>query len=344
MTKILLIIILFIGLIACNNQKNEFADFDYTTGYFPYQYPVRTLVLGDYIYDNSNDNIHKFLVSAAMGGVYENKEIRIFKFVVDESLCTNAFFTDGSPIRPLPAAYYQLSNDKEIVIEPGKINGGIEVQLSDAFFDDPLAIKNTYVLPVRLTGVINLDTLLQGKAASLLADPRISSNWTTIPRHFTMFCVKYVNPFHGNFMHYGAASLSQNNTILENSRYIAPYIEQNEVSTLSTTGKTQVSWNTTFKTPSLTGQFKMLLNFASNDYLAPEGVACTIVQAAGIPYIIKGTGKYVSNAKEFGGKKRNAIYLSYTVDNDTYHYSATDTLVMRDRDVVMEVYTPTIKK
>jgi hypothetical protein len=343
MKKILILLALFTGLIACENQKNTFPDFGYTSGFFPYQFPVRTLVLGDYIYDNANDNNQKFDISAAMGGVYENKESRIFKFVVDESLCTNAYFADGSPIRPLPKAYYQLSNDKEIVIDPGKFNGGVEVQLSDAFFNDPLAIKNAYVVPIRLTGVINLDTLLQGKAASASADPRIAGQWATLPKHFTMFGVKYINPFHGNFLHYGAASLSKNNSIVENKPYRANYIEQNEVSKLTTTGKTQVSWNTTFKTTSLPGQFTMLLNFASNDYIAPTGIACTIVQADGIPFAIKGTGKFVREGEVWGGEKRNTIYLSYTVDNDTYHYAAVDTLVMRDRAVVMEVYAPTIK-
>lgn len=344
MKKILFILSVFIGLTACENQKNTFPNFDYTSGFFPYQYPVRTLVLGDYIYDNANDNNHKFVISAAMGGVYENKENRIFKFVVDEELCTNAFFADGSPIRPLPKAYYQLSDDKEIVIVPGKVNGGVEVQLSDAFFNDPLAIKNAYVLPIRLTGVLNLDTLLQGKATSFSADPRVASQWATLPRHFSMFCVKYINPFHGKFLHYGAASLTQNNTIVESKTYRAQYIEQNEISTLTTTGRTQVSWNTTFKTTSPNGQFNMLLNFASDDYLAPAGIACTIVQPDGVPYAITGTGKFVSNGEEWGGKKRNTIYLSYTVDNNIYRYSATDTLVMRDRAVTMEVYTPTIKK
>jgi hypothetical protein len=343
MKKILLILALFIGLMACENQENEFADFDYTSGYFPYQYPVRTLVLGNYIYDNTNDNNHKFLISAGMGGVYANTENRILRFAVDESLCTNAFFADGSPIRPLPTAYYQLSDEKEIIIEPGNVNGGVEVQLSEAFFSDPLAIKNTYVVPLRLTGVMNLDTLLQGKAASGSADPRIASHWTTTPRHFTMFCVKYINPFHGNFLRYGAYTLSQANAMLEDSTYSALHVEKNEVTKLTTTGKTQVSWSTSFKSTLLSGQFKMLLNFDSDDYNAPAGIPCTIVRAEGVPYTITGTGKYVSNAEEFGGKKRDVIYLSYTVSNDTHSYSAKDTLVMRDRAVVMEVYTPTIK-
>ena len=40
MKNILIVLTLFAGLIGCTNQKNEFPDFAYTTGYFPYQYPV----------------------------------------------------------------------------------------------------------------------------------------------------------------------------------------------------------------------------------------------------------------------------------------------------------------
>jgi hypothetical protein len=49
MKKLLLILPLIIGLTSCSNFEKDHPDFAYTTGYFPYQYPVRTLVLGDYI-------------------------------------------------------------------------------------------------------------------------------------------------------------------------------------------------------------------------------------------------------------------------------------------------------
>src|SRR5690606_40132235 len=82
-------VILFLAFSACKNQEINFPDYDYTAGYFTYQYPFRTLVLGNYIYDNTNDNNHKFLISVMMVGVYENKKDRIFKIQVDESLCNN---------------------------------------------------------------------------------------------------------------------------------------------------------------------------------------------------------------------------------------------------------------
>ena len=66
MKKISIIIVLFATLFACKNQDVDFPDFDYTAAYFPRQYPVRTLVLGNDIYDNTNDNNHKFLISARL--------------------------------------------------------------------------------------------------------------------------------------------------------------------------------------------------------------------------------------------------------------------------------------
>ena len=85
MKRLILLLIILVGLVSCENFEINHPDFDYTSGYFPYQYPVRTLVLGDYIYDNSNDNAHKFLISIAMGGVYENIRDREFTFQIDES-------------------------------------------------------------------------------------------------------------------------------------------------------------------------------------------------------------------------------------------------------------------
>ena len=68
MKKIVLfsLVVIFLGFASCQNFDDNHPDYLYTSGYFPYQFPVRTLVLGDYIYDNSNDNAHKFLISVAI--------------------------------------------------------------------------------------------------------------------------------------------------------------------------------------------------------------------------------------------------------------------------------------
>ena len=53
-------------------------------------------------------------------------------------------------------------------------------------------------------------------------------------------------------------------------------------------------------------------------------------------------GKFVNDADSWGDKLRDAIHMSYTFTNGPYTFSATDTLVIRDRAVVMELYQPAV--
>lgn len=324
-------------MVSCENFDIDFPDFKYTTGFFPYQYPVRTLVLGDYIYDNTNDNAHKFVVSVAMGGVYENKANRVFNFSVDNTLCNNVKFAEtGDAVVAMPANYYTLSSTDKITIPAGKFNGGVEVQLTDAFFNDPLAIKNTYVIPLRLVSSTDVDSLLVGRSSIINPDPRVSSQWDVVPKNFTMFAVKYINEYHGNYFFYGASSVKDGTgTVIENTTYSATYVEQNPVVKLLTTGRYQVSLTKNLNTAitGLTGQVKMLLTFTGN--------TCTITAASG-PLTITGTGEFKSQQYEWGAKKRDGIVLNYTVTNGVNTYTASDVLVARDRAVVMEVFTPKV--
>lgn len=316
--------LMVVGALSCKNRENVFPDYDYTAGYFPYQYPVRILVLGNYIYDNRNDNQHKFVISATMGGVYKNRYERIFNFVVDESLCDRLYFDDDHPILPLPKAYYKLSDERKIVIPAGKMSGGIEVQLSEAFFDDENAIRNTYVVPLRITSVENLDRLLENKS-------------------FTLFAVKYVNPFHGSYLRYGEALVKEKDVWVDDSVYKAAYTEQNEVLSLLTTGRKTLTMHTSCKTKLITGFYDLKLTFASENYASEEGVSCVITAPEGVAYKVSGTGKYGMNKEEFGGEQRDAIYLEYIIEKDNYTYFAKDTLVFRDKGVNIETYHPNIK-
>jgi hypothetical protein len=337
MNKILIFLTLLAVLTACSNKKTDFPDFVYTTGYFPYQYPVRTLVLGDYIYDNTNDNNHKFLISAAMGGVYANTQDRVFDIEVASSLCTSVLFASTlDTVRLLPPAYYTLSSTSKLTIPAGEVNGGIEVQLKDAFFDDPLAIKLGYVLPIRIVKAANLDSVLQGKSSKVNPDPRIDGQWDILPRNFTMFAINFVNPYHGNYLHRGTSVVKNAAaTVLETAVYRTPFIVDNEIWYLSTTGKNQVTVSGALRSTLITGTLKMVLNFAADG-------TCTITQATGSAFTITGTGKFTTGADTWGDKKRDAIHIKYQLTSGVNTYSATDTLVIRDRAVKMQVYKPLV--
>lgn len=338
MKKILFLFILSVGSVACSNQEITFPDFDYTTGYFPYQYPIRTLVLGDDIYDNTNDNNHKFLISAVMGGVYKNNTDRVFRFEVDNSLCEKATFAStGQPIYPLPKEYYTLSSPNELIIPAGEVNGNIAVQLTDAFFDDTLATKLTYVVPIRITEVMNLDSLLRGKSAIPQPDRRIASHWEVVPKDFTMFAVKYVNPYHGNYFHRGRSTVKDaSGQEIETTAYRQQHITSDEVWLLKTTAKNQVTASGVIRSSVMTGPLNLLLTFSGN--------TCVVSSGKGSAYTITGSGNFLDDASEWGNKKRDAIYLNYQFSDGTNTYSASDTLVIRDRGVVMEVYQPVVSR
>jgi hypothetical protein len=337
MKKYFLIIVTIAGLFSCHNAEKTFPDFDYQSGYFPYQFPVRTLVLGDYIYDNANDNAHKFLISVALGGLYENTRDRKFTFAVDNSLCNNILFkAGGDPIKALPSNYYTLSSPDQIVVSAGDYNGGVTVQLTDAFFSDPLAIKNTYVVPLRLKSSADVDTILSGNSTNPAADVRIATQWNVAPKNFTMFAVKYINEYHGNYFHYGSNQVKDaSGAVVESTTYSQAYVENNPAVLLTTTGRYQVSFPTSFRSTKIPGLYTLLLTF--------NGTKCTVSAPAGSPYTITGTGDFVSKKYTWGNKERDGITLTYKVSNSTYTYEATETLVARDRAVIMETYTPVLQ-
>ena len=325
---------------ACNNQEQTFPDYAYTTGYFPYQYPVRTLLLGnDILYDNSNDNAHKFVVSVTMGGVYENNKTRTFTFKIDNSLCQGVEFrASGKPIKPLPANYFSLSSPDKIVIEPGNVNGGLTVQLTDAFFNDPEAIDRTYVLPLRIVSVEGLDSVLRGSSTLPNPDVRRAGDWNIIPKDFTMFAVKFRNPFDGTFLHRGRAEITGDaaTTVV----YRKPYVENDDLRTVATTGKNQVTLTAPLRIPGKSGTVTLKLNFAGD---SSGEVACSITGAAEYDsqsYPITGSGKFAEGKESWGGKQRDALYLTYSMSNQAENlaFAANDTLVLRDRNMAIETY------
>lgn len=337
-------------IFSCKNDGlRKFSDFDYTTTYFPYQYPVRTLVLGDYVYDNQNDNNLKFRVTVRVGGLYENNSNWKVDYKVDPTLVTklatspNTF--DGKTsakadtLKILPSAYYTLtpSPGNQVTVPSGSFMGGIDVQLTDAFLNDPLAVRTGYVLPLRITSSTT-DSVLLGKAGVANPDSRIAGNWITPPKDFTIFGIKYVNPFHGKYLHRGLSVItdSTTSTVLESIPYRAKYVEQDELWALQTVARNAVTVTGTLrKTPASPGNFSMKLTFDSNNN-------CVVQAAPGSLFKITGTGKFVKDGDKWGNIPQDAIYLNYIVRQGVNKHAITDTLVFRDKAVTFLEYAPVI--
>ena len=312
---------------------------DYEGGvsvYFPYQYPVRTIVLGEDEYDTTLDNQHKCKIFATMGGTYNGRNIKL-EIAVDNSLCDNLFFEDGSDVTPMPAEYYSLaSND---IYFNGGFQGGVEVQLNDAFFADPAALKNTYVIPLVIKNQMGADRILSGKPIIEGDTPQRpnSSYWDVKPMDYVLYCVKYINPYHAYYLRRGVDIVTENGTTATEVRH-KQYVEDDEVCSTVTRTLNSVIFPLTTRyvdngTPTNL-KCDLLLTFN-------EKGECTITSdTEGVT--ATGTGKYLkkSEKKAWGNKDRDGLYLDYQVDFGVKQIQTKDTLVWQRRGVKPEEFTP----
>jgi hypothetical protein len=331
--------IMFLLLISCENKENVFPDFTYTTVYFPYQTPVRTIELGrDYIVDNSGDNARNCFIYATMGGVYSNKKNITISVTVDNTLPTNVKFGNaaGALVLPMPASYYELDPSNQIVIRPGEMSGGIKVQLTDAFFADPLSLNNTYVIPLKMTKVENADSILRGRPALTNPNPLIPGNWVTVPKDYILYAVKYINAWHGNYLRRGQ-DLVTGGGLDTTFNYRQKYVEYDQVVSMSSLSLNAVKLSlTTRNKGSLTNlPFDLQLNV--ND---AGTITVSTVENTTPTYTVSGTGKYVTDGDMWGGKPRDVMHLKYQVNFGTTIHSFSDTIVLRDRGIKFETFNP----
>ena len=321
---------------SCENASNSFPDYEGGVSvYFAYQYPVRTIVLGnDPVVDNSADRQHKCAIYATMGGAYGGRNITI-DIAVDNTLCDNLFFEDGSPVLPMPSTYYTLAGDK--IKYNGDHWGNVEVQLTDAFFADEKALSNNYVIPVVMKKQTGADRILTGTPlieGDAPARPN-SDYWSVQPQDYVLYCVKYMNPWHASYLRRGIDQVTESGTATTVVRH-AQSVEKDEVCDITTRSlKTAVFPVSTKEVDGTTMKCDLLLTFNDND-------ECTIVSGTtGIT--ATGSGKFVENGekKAWGGKDRDAIYLDYSVDFGIKKVATKDTLVLQTRGTnKIETFVP----
>lgn len=311
------------AMVSCENQDTDFPDFDYQTGYFAYQTPIRTLVLGtDEVNNNTTDNEHKVWIYAVAGGTRNGIKASL-GFDVDPSLCDHLFFDDGRPVEPMPSNYYTINGN---AIPINGLNGYVEVQLSDEFFQDPKAITNTYVIPLRLNNNYSgVDSILRGDP--LVENPwRLqSSDWSVAPKDYVLYLVKFISPWSGNYLRRGVDVITEGGQTTTNVRH-EEYLEYDEIYNLATTALNINTVSCRFD-----DNCNLLLTFSE------DGSECTF--ATDNPdYTVSGTGKYVykedNPSPDFWAERaRDMIYLDYTVTTAGRTVATKDTLVARDRAI-----------
>lgn len=331
--------VISLTMASCYNNDKVFDDYaGGTTAYFAYQFPVRTLFLGNDIYDNSLDNAHKIQIWSTMGGAYGGRDA-VVDVVVDKALCENLYFVDegGNPVRevqPMPEKYYQLMSNQ--IPYNGNPRGYVEVQLTDDFFKDSLSVENTYVIPLKMVGVKGIDRILVGEPRTGFTPVRQNwgEEWKTLPQDFTLYCVRYINPWHAKYIRRGVDEVTEKgatNTVvrkdftLVNSdpgRYNENPVNQNdEVCSITTKSMTKAIFPVSFKTTTGNVPCNLILTF--------DGNKC-VITTEDPDVTVSGTGEFITNGSALPQYK-------------DYQWGNLDGQPVKERDILRLSYTASFK-
>ena len=306
------------GLWSCKNGGQTFDDFEGGTAvYFPYQYPVRTIVLGDDEYDTSMDQAHQCQIMATFGGSYNGSNGSV-TVAVDESLCNNLYFDEGvTPVKAMPSSYYTLSTNT--LNFNGTFNGATTVQLTDAFFADPDAVKNTYVIPLVMTSQSGFGKILTGTALEGFSGSRTDASvWDVKPMDYVLYCIKFQNKYSGWWLTNGTTSTDK----IEKANAV-------EVKTLSLD---DCSYAVSFQDGGKIYKADLKLAFGAGSISSlTDGVTAT------------GTCSWGDNTekKAWGNKDRDGMELNYTVTfADGKQFSTHEKMVWQRSGVKVEEFSP----
>ncbi len=305
---------------SCKNGDQSFPDFqDGTTVYFPYQYPVRTIVLGDDEYDLTYDHAWQCQIKATFGGSYNGSNGSV-KISVDPNLVKNLTFEDGSPVKVMPGDYYDLSTDN--LEFKGTMNGSTVVQLTEKFFNDPDAIKNTYVIPVVMVSQTGFTKINAGELSPdyTSADRTDADKWNVKPMDYVLYCVKFQNKYSGWWLTNGTTDTKN--------------IEKAQTVQIKTKSLNESIYTVSFQDGSNIYTADLLLSF--------KGDQCTISNMTDNG-TATGTGTFGDNTekKAWGNKDRDGLELNYTINfTGGKTYSVHEKLVWQRSGVTIEEFTP----
>ncbi len=363
MKKIILIAaVALTTMLSCKNGDVVFSDYSTQSVYFPQQRPVRTIILGEDRYDNSMDLAHQFDVGICISGVYENNKSYNVDFSVAPELLAldsdgqavwgiNSVTNEEAELKALnPDDYEFIDDNGKFVISSGDYIGTKRIQLKESFFEDPDSYKFTYVLPLQLTNT-DSGSILRGisnTADGETPNPLVDDDWAVdnTPKDYTLFGVKFVNVWHGNYFWKGTqVSSTGETTVIRNED-----MESNYVISVETTGYKKALYKRN-------GAFADADKYSVLEFSDPneEGIGdITISAMDGASYSsIKGTGRYYGSETDFAKKHglwlvnpddgSEYSHLTMTLDYEVSYEDGTsyfnrDTVVIRDNAVCYEEF------
>lgn len=377
--RLTIIAALAFTIIACENQDIEFEDFGSTAVYFPYQTPVRTLIQGKYdLGFNDNDNKGRFEIGVNMSGIYNNdKDRKVFFELAPDLINSSVIGVDSVNVKVLPSDYFTIEQESPVIIPAGSHKGRIPIQLNDAFFDDSLSFaefgKVHYVVPLLITRTEEIDSLLTGVPLVDYPVKVRSDDWEIQPKDYTLFGIKFMNKYQGKYLRRGEDKIvgssevvkttiatgvieTQTTDIDTTTVYRNQYVVKDEVTDITTAGRNKAISTNFIRRAGLdsSSTVSLLLTFNDNDE-----ITITNADEDSVIVIENGSGRFLEDGDEWGGERRDVIYLEYeyqdkevsTVPETSYGtlisettttvdltHTVKDTLVIRDRNVTFEEF------
>lgn len=271
---------------ACQYEDYDIA-YEKTSTYFVHQEYNRNIVVGEGL---------RLKAGIMFGGLIGNPEERKVQFEIDPALVP-----DGKTI--MPANYYTLEDVNTITIPAGETQGYLPVTMDSALFlADSLSMTGDYVIPVRLTGSQDVDSIVEGK-------------------DYQVMSVSYWAKQHGYYYYNGTSVKKENGSIVSSDHYESLRSENDGIRELSTVGPTKLKMVAATKGPDPSkGVYSVLIDVPTH------GGGNVVISSA----IDSGAGVTPEGASTYDEENKTFI-LNYAYSADGFDYSVSDTLVFRNR-------------
>lgn len=320
--KVMTVGLLSVGLASCKNSDIEFPDYEGGISvYFPYQTPVRHMMLGtDDLGSTADNDTRTCKISATMGGAYEGKQIKV-QAKIDKDLVKNLYFDQDctKPVEVLPDDYYNYSEIANATLDfKGGMKGSVDVKLTDKFFADPKCIGVNYVIPMVMTSTSKGEIIAGNLFPGLTEGNRFDGGaWTKLPMDYVLYCIRYLSKFEGYYLPMGTFKTTYGTETSSTEIKYSDWekVQSNEVLYLKTNGENQVTYQLTAAAGSDTYTATVAIDFNGNN-----GTISVLGKGkkngAEIDATITGSATYTdsSSAYKWGGKDRAGLKLTINAD------------------------------
>ena len=164
-------------------------------------------------------------------------------------------------------------------------------------------------------------------------------DWDVLPKDYTLFGIKYMNRFNGNYLRRGEDMITSPTSEVGRV-YSADFVERDELTLIETAGMDKVKYQNLIGRGENSSPGNVVMELSFND-----DNTCVISSYKDDPYGVTGTGQFVEDGDSFGGNPKDVIYLNYTYTDaiNAETHTVKDTLVIRDRTAIFEEFTVELK-